>query len=120
MPIVYAGLGTTIYFAFENHKTYRLYLNAFYQRIDSTQTDQFVNIYSEANLIQLQNVYRKWRDLSIIIGAAVYALQIIDAHVDAHLYYYNVDDNLTLRLEPGLQPNGAFPAVGFNLTLDFR
>lgn len=120
IPIVYAGLATTVYFAYDNHQQYKLYLNAFYQRIDSTQTDQFVNIYSESNLIQLQNTYRKWRDLSIIISAAVYALQIIDAHVDAHLYYYNVNDDLTLRLEPGLQPNGATPAVGLNLTLNFR
>lgn len=120
MPIVYAGLGTTIYLAYDNHQQYKLYLDAFYQRIDSTQTDQFENVYSTASLVQLQNIYRKWRDLSIIIGAAVYALQIIDAHVDAHLYYYNVSDDLSLRLQPGLLPNGALPAVGLNLTLHFK
>jgi hypothetical protein len=122
MPIVYTGLGICTYLAIDNHRQYRTFLDAFYKRIDSTQTDQFVGIYQDpSQLIVLQNIYRRWRDLSIIIGGVIYALQIIDAHVDAHLYDYDIDDNLSLKLEPTLMPNlSPVPAMGFSLTLQFK
>ncbi len=123
MPIVYAGLGACGYFAVENHRLYRQYLDAFLMRIDSTSgNDQFFNIYSERQLIELQNIYRDWRDLSIIIGAAVWALNIIDAHVDAHLYYYNVNEDLSFRLEPAVIPMGGMyngmQALGLGLKIN--
>lgn len=121
LPIVYGGIGTCIYFAVENQRLYRQYLDAFLIRVDgdSTTTDQFVNFYNERQLIELQNIYRDWRDLSLIIGGLVWALNIIDAHVDAHLYYYNVDEDLSLRVEPNLFYVNQFPAVGFRLELKF-
>jgi hypothetical protein len=117
MPLVYGGLGACIYFAVDNHQRYRRYLDAFFLRIDSTatQSDQYVGIYSERELIELQNIYRDWRDLSIILGAMVWALNIIDAHVDAHLYYYNVNDDISYRVEPNFFYVNNLPAIGFRL-----
>lgn len=119
MPLVYGGLGACIYYAVDNHQRYRRYLDAFFLRIDSnaTQSDQYVGIYSERELIELQNIYRDWRDLSIIIGALVWALNIIDAHVDAHLYYYNVSDDISYRIEPNLFYVNNLPAIGLRLKL---
>lgn len=125
MPIVYAGLGACGYFAVENHRLYRQYLDAFLMRIDSTTgNDPYYNIYSERQLIELQNIYRDWRDLSLIIGAAVWALNVVDAHVDAHLYYYNVNEDLTFRLEPTVIPMGGMYSglnafgLGLKINLD--
>lgn len=122
MPIVYAGLGVCTYLAIDNNRLYRQYLDAFFKRIDSTQTDQYVGIYQTNQLIVLQNTFRKWRDLAIIIGGVIYALQIIDAHVDAHLYYYDIDESLALKVEPALLNTmvGNIPAVGLGLTLHFK
>lgn len=122
MPILYAGLGACIYMAVDNHRAYRRYLNAFFIRIDSTATvtDRYVGIYSERELIELQNIYRDWRDLAIIIGALVWALNVVDAHVDAHLYDYNVNDDLTLKIEPNLFYVNNFPAVGLRLSLNLQ
>ena len=119
MPLVYGGIGACIYFAVDNHQRYRRYLDAFFIRIDSnsTQSDQYVGIYSERELIELQNIFRDWRDLSIIFGALVWALNIIDAHVDAHLYYYNVSDDISYKIEPNLFYVNNFPAIGLRLKL---
>ena len=120
MPIVYAGLGVCTYLAIDNNRQYQNFLNAFFKRIDSTQTDEYEGIYQTNQLVVLQNTYRKWRDLAIIIGGVIYALQIVDAHVDAHLYYYDVDDNLSLKIEPTLLPAaGLMPAMGIGITLQF-
>lgn len=122
MPIVYAGIGTCVYFAIDNHTRYRRYLDAFFLRIDSTDTtpDRYLGIYSERELVELQNIYRDWRDLSIIIGSLVWVLNVIDAHVDAHLYYYNVNDDLALKVEPNVFYVNSFPAVGLRLKLNLQ
>lgn len=122
MPIIYGGLGACIYMAIDNHQSYRRYLDAFFLRIDSnaTKTDQYLNIYSERELIELQNIYRDWRDLAIIIGAFVWALNVVDAHVDAHLYDYNVNDDLSLRVEPNMFFVNNLPAVGLRLRLNLQ
>lgn len=119
MPIVWAGLGACGYFAVENHRFYRDFLDAFLLRVDSnaTQTDAYVGIYNERQLIELQNIYRDWRDLSLIVGALVWALNVIDAHVDAHLYDYNVDDDLSLHWEPKYFQVQNTPVLGFKIDI---
>ena len=44
--------------------------------------------------------YRRNLELSYIVGALVYALNVIDASVDAHLYKFDINDNLTLKVAP--------------------
>ena len=47
-----------------------------------------------------QNSYRRYRDISIVVAIAVYALSIIDAYVDAQLFDFDISDDLTLNVEP--------------------
>ena len=47
-----------------------------------------------------QNSYRRYRDISIVVAIAVYALSIIDAYVDAQLFDFDISDDLTLNIEP--------------------
>ncbi len=124
LPLVYGALAGTIYATSFNHDQYQIYLHAFETRIDDDPAnDEFSGVYDERQLIELQNTYRKWRDLSIILTAAAYGLQILDAYVDAHLHSYDVSDDLTLRWEPALiQTDYAYTpaAVGFGITLQFK
>ena len=45
-----------------------------------------------------QNTYRRYRDISIVVAIAVYALSIIDAYVDAQLF----DFDISVNVEPTL------------------
>ena len=49
-----------------------------------------------------QNMYRRYRDISIVVAIAVYALSIIDAYVDAQLFDFDISDDLSLNVEPQL------------------
>lgn len=121
--LVYAALGAASYAIVWNQDQYKIYERAFYSQIDDDQTnDQFDGVYDERQLIELQNFYRQQRDLSIILGALAYGLQILDAYVDAHLMYYDVSDDLSLRWEPAVINNQAnMPsAVGLGITLSFK
>jgi len=60
---------------------------------------------------------------------AWYGLQILDATVDAHLYNWEVNDNLSVRVEPTIQqipsqvqqiiPNSNLNLNGFRVTVSF-
>ncbi len=100
-PIVMASIGGAIYaHNFYNNK-FEAYKEAYIIRTDGDDStiDDYLN-YSESGLITLQDYYRNQKDLSIIIGAIIYLLNIADAYVDAHLFEYNVNENLSLDFEP--------------------
>jgi len=49
--------------------------------------------------------FRRYRDLSIIVSVAYYALTIVDAYVDAQLYDFDITPDLSLRFQPTLIEN---------------
>ena len=129
MPIVYAGFGTTIYFAITNGSDYRLYRDAYDYKtgINTHVSQEAINEsvkYTEDNLITLRDYYRGNMELSWILTAAWYIIQIIDANVDAHFFYYDVGDDLTLQIEPQFNTINEFNYgygnnIGLSLKLNF-
>ena len=108
VPIIYAGFAGMAYLIKFNNDNYHKYNDALIARNDgdSTTVDtEFKDKYSDENLATLQDYYRSNRDLSIIVTSLIYVLNIIDAHVDAHLYTFNVNDNLSIKVEPEFQFN---------------
>ena len=127
MPIVYAGFGATIYFAVTNKEDYHLYRDAYDYKM-GTKTDVSQQAIDEAakytpdNLITLRDYYRRNMELSWIITAAWYVVQIIDANVDAHFFYYEISDDLTLHVEPQcvIYNNSSYENnIGVKLKLNF-
>lgn len=123
-PLVWGGLAASIYFAIDNQRLHKEYTDAIILRTDDdpTTVDKFQGVYSDRYLVEAANFYRQNRDLSIVIALAVYGLQIIDANVDAHLYDFDISDDLSLNLRPDLNSNlinGRF-YTGFKLTLSFK
>ena len=87
--------------------------------------DEFRGRYSASYLRDLRNNHRRNRDLCIIITGAIYVLQILDAHVDAHLQDYDISDDLSMNLEPLVDytfvpaQGSNRPVFGFNLSINF-
>lgn len=102
VPIIYAAF-VADYFAYSyNQKGYTKYKQAYIYRTDSDSStiDEFEGILDETNLKSFRDDYRKYRDLNFIIAAGIYVLNIIDANVDAQLFYFDVSDDLSLKVEP--------------------
>ncbi|MFO7863352.1 MAG: DUF5683 domain-containing protein, partial [Salinivirgaceae bacterium] len=49
--------------------------------------------------------WRRFRDLNYIGFGFLYLLQILDATVEAHLFEYDISDDLTLRYQPFIHQN---------------
>lgn len=102
IPIVYAALGTSIYFYLDNDKSYKRYRNAYKRRLAGFVDDEFygegdIPLLSNDALIRAQQTLRRNKELSLLITIGLYALNIIDANVDAHLLQYNMDENLAVN-----------------------
>jgi hypothetical protein len=101
LPIVYAGLGTSIYFIRFNSSEYFSYRDAYIARMDgdSTTLDAFP-FYSAGNIKSLRDYYHRNLELSYIATGVIYILNIVDATVDAHLFSFDVSDDLSLNVQP--------------------
>lgn len=106
IPIVYAGLGGSAYFFYANNKEYQVFrkeLQARFLNETENLNPKFAN-YSESNLVSLKNYYQRNRELSILVAVVVYALNILDASVDAHLFSFDVSDDLSFSIQPFTSP----------------
>lgn len=130
MPIVYSGLGTATYFIITNRAEYVRYRDAYV--IDNDTLDGLISEFNPGDLSQSQyeqllrlerqyaDQYRTWMEYAFIGFFAVYALQIVDATVDAHLFSFDVSEDLTLNALPTFQYTATrIPVTGVRLSLNF-
>jgi hypothetical protein len=97
IPIIYAGLVTSAYFIHDNNTQYKKYQNA---AIKSSETGENQLGFTYSQLIILTNHHKRNKDISIICFVGTYILNIIDASVSAHLFDYDVSDDLSLHIQP--------------------
>ena len=99
-PIVWAAMGTSIYYFIDNNNEYNRYRTAYKLRKNNL-VDEFtvdgVEIISEETLERAQEQLKENRDLSLLTTAILYVLQIVEASVNAHLLQFNTDDNLSFK-----------------------
>lgn len=116
IPIVYGAIGTGVYFYVDNNTEYHRFRDAYKKRLKGLP-DEFQGQYSDATLINAQRTFQRNRDLSLIVSIGLYALNIIDANVDAHLMQFNVNDNLSFK--PEMYPNPIDNRQNVGLTLNY-
>jgi hypothetical protein len=119
IPIVYAALGTGIYFYTKNNKDYNRVRDAYKRRLAGFQDDEFQGRLTDDGLRNAQKTLRRNKELSLLITVGLYALNIIDANVDAHLLQYNIDDNLTLKPHYIINEQDNKGRVGLTLNFGF-
>ena len=103
VPIIYAGFAGGIYLNNYYNKKYQTYKDSL-NSIEVLKVDTTLIVYGKSlNKLQIQegrNYYRKNRDLIRICTVVWYALNIVDACVDAYLFDYDMSDNLSLHISP--------------------
>ncbi len=120
LPFVYLGLGLLTYSVVNTHRDYVRYRNAFQYRafqdlVESGAREDNPRAAFEADYNRLvakfgpisaapirakRDVLRRNRDLTVLGIGLVYGLQMLDAYVSAHLFDFDVDEDLTVALRP--------------------
>ena len=151
LPIIYSGFAVIGYFAITNRIEYLKYNEAYVCTLNGNQNNLVTSYdssqeafvcdvntnycsdlsrkYTTEQLKSARDYYRRNMELSYIILVAWYGLQILDATVDAHLYNWEVNDNLSVRVEPTIQqipsqvqqivPGSSLNLNGFRVTVSF-
>nr|WP_252723591.1 DUF5683 domain-containing protein [Winogradskyella psychrotolerans] len=118
IPIVWGAIGAGVYFYVRNDKQFDRYRDAYKSRLAGFKDDEFYGLISDDGLIRAQEQFRRNKEMSLLITFGLYALNIIDANVDAHLLQFNVDENLSLS--PHYQYNEMENTSDLGLTLNFK
>lgn len=130
VPIYWGCLAGSTYFLMTNNTNY-----VRFKRIHNQATNPDPAISGEVPISGetakwYRDVYRRYRDYSIVATVAFYFLQVIDANVFAYMHDFEVDDQISLDFEPAvILPNSAYAinmpynggqnAVGMRLGITF-
>ncbi|MDT0645186.1 DUF5683 domain-containing protein [Zunongwangia sp. F260] len=117
IPIAYAGLGVGIYFYIDNDRQYDRYRDAYKDRL-AGRVDEFAGRISLDRLVDAQQFYQRNKEISILVIAGIYILNIIDANVDAHLQQFNVSEDLSFK--PNMDFNSLTGKTNYGLSLNFK
>lgn len=63
--------------------------------------------------------WRRNRDMLIIFTGVYYLLNIVDAHIFAHLNEFDINNDLSVRVKPSLQKINTSNLVGVSLYFSF-
>ena len=119
LPLVYGGLFATGYAVNYYQGLYKDYKEQLFYILE-TGEDQSLEGFTEDQLRPAIDKARRERDFFIVIMAGVYILQILDAHIDAHLKEFDVNPNLQVKFSPVLKNDILLGnQAGFSLTLKF-
>ncbi|WP_348772864.1 DUF5683 domain-containing protein [Aquimarina sp. MMG016] len=120
IPIVYAALGTGIYFYIDNNNNYNRFRDAYKLRLAGLPiNDAQIENFSNDRLIDLQRRFRREQELSLLVTVGLYVLNIVDANVTAHLQQYNVSEDLSLKPKVNFNNLDAKPSFGLSLNYSF-
>lgn len=119
LPIVYGGFYMLTYVAMQYNDLYNEYKVELFAVV---RDPQYVppSGFTEQQLRSVTEFYRRQRDFFLILDGMWYLLQLVDAHVDAHLREFDLNPQLKVSLGPSLQQHPLFgQATGLALTIKF-
>ncbi len=117
IPLVYGAIGTSLYFYIDSSKKYHQFRDAYKRRLEGYSDDKFGYL-DNNRLVAAQKFYQRNRDLSSLFVLGFYALNIIDANVDAALIQFNVNEDLSIR--PTIYHNDVTYKANLGLTLNYN
>ena len=108
LPLVYGGffgIGYAINFYQQNYKEYKvqLFYNLDHGIAEDDSDPNDPSGYTTSQLRTIVDKSRRERDFWVIMMGAMYILQMVDAHVDAHLKEFDLNPNLRVSIQPGVE-----------------
>lgn len=110
VPIYWGGLLVSVHCLTTNHTNYIRFKTI---HNEATTSDSYSGPISGETAKWYRDVYRRYRDYSIVATALVYFLQVIDANVFAYMHDFEVTDDISMNIEPTIiAPDNAYALGG--------
>ena len=127
LPILAAGFGVNVYFIIHNNENYQLFRSNYQELTAKGLTSVLVNyngITRDMTAAQLKagtQYYHRYRDTAILFILVIWAANIIDANVTAHLKTFDLTDDISMKVQPAVTtPFMNSPAFGAKITLALK
>ncbi len=125
IPIYWGCLAGAIHYLDVNHTNYKRFKRIHNEA--TTPDSGYEARISAQTALYYRDLYRRYRDYSILAVAAFYLLQAIDANVFSYMQDFEVNDDISMQMGPTiLTPDmqyafsgGGPTAVGFSLGIRF-
>ena len=109
------------YLIYDSYQDMKMFKDEYLFRVNHKDTPSLEGYesYPTSNIYSLYNSYNRNFQLMIIITVGIYALNLVDAYVFGHLFDFEIDDDISMAVLPGVQliPQGVAPTVGLSLRL---
>jgi len=120
VPIIYGAGGAFVYFLGYYQDKYTKFRTAYTNGEEGQKYLIDGRLYDYGVLESGVTFYRRYRDLNVFGIGAIYFLNIVDAMIDAHFFYYDVSDNLTMHIQPAVFNNtGSTSSLGLQINFTF-
>ena len=117
VPIYWGGLMISTHCLMNNNRNYKRF-----KRIHNEATNPdsgYTESISAETAKWYRDVYRRYRDYSIVATALVYVLQVMDANVFAYMHDFEVNDDISMSISPTvIPPDNAYalhPTSGYGM-----
>lgn len=122
VPIIYAALGISGYAFVYNTREYNKLADEYNYRIENPDAEpkDYTNITTTNQLQEYATQHLTNKEWSVVFFIAFYALNIVDASVDAHFMNFDVNDDLSIHIEPYSARNFNTFQGGLSLTLNLK
>jgi len=120
IPIVYGALGAGIYYYNFNNDLYTEARDFYKNRLAGLPDgDNRLAALDNEQLIDRQRRFKRDQELSILVLAGLYVLNIIDANVTAHLQQFSISNDLSFEPKLNFNEFNAKPNYGVSLNYSF-
>lgn len=111
IPVYQGGMMAAGFFFITNNGNYKRFKKIYNQAADPNI--EYTGQVSAETAKYYRDVYRRYRDYSVLAIAAVYLLNVIDANVFAYMHDFEVSEDLSMQLEPTIiAPDNAYALSG--------
>lgn len=114
VPLIYAGLGATTYFAIKNNSLKNDYKAEYESRKIGNAPANFLE-YDSQSLLTLYAQHRNRRDFAILGIGLVYILNIVDASIEAHFVDFDISEDLSLSIRPTM-----YNSMSYGVSFQFK
>ena len=110
IPLYWGIIGGGVHFYFLNRTNYMRFRRIYSEMTDDNPAND--GPISAETALYYRNVYRRYRDYSMLVIFGGYLLQIIDANVFSYMHNFNVSEDIAVKIAPAVMPSGATYALG--------
>ena len=113
VPIYWGCLMGSVHYLMNFNNNYKRF-----KRIhnEATTDPNYSENISAETAVWYRDVYRRYRDYSILATALFYFLQVIDANVFAYMHDFEVSDDISMNIEPAvIAPDNAYAFHSTNI-----